>query len=90
MSASLLRRPRGAVTGFVVFFLIRSFIGVADSVLIGSNPISSQFEVAALAVIGMPSNSPTSIKKVPKAMMYGLTVGAVSRYGDRADKYFCG
>ena len=63
--------------GFVVFFLIRSFIGVPDSVLVGSKAISTQFEVAALAAIGMRVKFADIIKEGPKAMLYGLTVGAV-------------
>ena len=65
------------LTGFVVFFLIRSFIGVHDSVLIASKAISTQFEVAALAAIGMRVKFADIIKEGPKAMLYGLTVGAV-------------
>ena len=64
------------LTGFVVFFLIRSFIGVPDSVLIGSKAISTQFEVAALAAIGMRVKFADIIKEGPKAMLYGLTVDA--------------
>ena len=65
------------LTGFVVFFLIHSFIGVPDSILIGSKSISTQFEVAALAAIGMRVKFADIIKEGPKAMLYGLTVGAV-------------
>ena len=65
------------LTGFVVFFLIRSFIGVPDSVLTASKAISTQFEVAALAAIGMRVKFADIIKEGPKAMLYGLTVGAV-------------
>jgi uncharacterized integral membrane protein (TIGR00698 family) len=65
------------LTGFVVFFLIRSFIGVPDSVLIASKTISTQFEVAALAAIGMRVKFADIIHEGPKAMLYGLTVGAV-------------
>lgn len=65
------------LTGFVVFFLIRSFIGVPDSVLLASKAISTQFEVAALAAIGMRVKFADIIKEGPKAMLYGLTVGAV-------------
>ena len=65
------------LTGFVVFFLIRSFIGVPDSVLDASKAISTQFEVAALAAIGMRVKFADIIKEGPKAMLYGLTVGAV-------------
>ena len=64
------------LTGFVVFFLIRSFIGVPDSALIASKAISTQFEVAALAAIGMRVKFADIIKEGPKAMLYGLTVGA--------------
>ena len=65
------------LTGFVVFFLIRSFIGVPDSALIASKAISTQFEVAALAAIGMRVKFADIIKEGPKAILYGLTVGAV-------------
>ncbi|WP_319995428.1 putative sulfate exporter family transporter [Trichococcus shcherbakoviae] len=65
------------LTGFVVFFLIRSFIGVPDSVLAASKAISTQFEVAALAAIGMRVKFADIIKEGPKAMLYGLTVGSV-------------
>ena len=65
------------LTGFVVFFLIRSFIGVPDGVLVASKTISTQFEVAALAAIGMRVKFADIIKEGPKAMLYGLTVGAV-------------
>ena len=65
------------LTGFVVFFLIRSFIGVPDSVLDASKAISTQLEVAALAAIGMRVKFADIIKEGPKAMLYGLTVGAV-------------
>ena len=65
------------LTGFVVFFLIRSFIGVPDSVLVASKAISTQFEVAALAAIGMRVKFADIIHEGPKAMLYGLTVGAV-------------
>ena len=65
------------LTGFVVFFLIRSFIGVPDSVLAASKAISTQFEVAALAAIGMRVKFADIIKEGPKAILYGLTVGAV-------------
>lgn len=65
------------LTGFVVFFLIRSFIGVPESALIASKAISTQFEVAALAAIGMRVKFADIIKEGPKAMLYGLTVGAV-------------
>ena len=64
------------LTGFVVFFLIRSFIGVPDSVLVVSKAISTQFEVAALAAIGMRVKFADIIHEGPKAMLYGLTVGA--------------
>lgn len=64
------------LTGFVVFFLIRSFIGVPDSALIASKAISTQFEVAALAAIGMRVKFADIIKEGPKAMLYGLAVGA--------------
>ena len=64
------------LTGFVVFFLIRSFIGVPDGVLVASKTISTQFEVAALAAIGMRVKFADIIKEGPKAMLYGLTVGA--------------
>ena len=64
------------LTGFVVFFLIRSFIGVPDSALTASKAISTQFEVAALAAIGMRVKFADIIKEGPKAMLYGLTVGA--------------
>ena len=64
------------LTGFVVFFLIRSFIGVPDGVLVASKAISTQFEVAALAAIGMRVKFTDIIKEGPKAMLYGLTVGA--------------
>ncbi|CZQ95525.1 YeiH family protein [Trichococcus ilyis] len=64
------------LTGFVVFFLIRSFIGVPDSVLVASKALSTQFEVAALAAIGMRVKFADIIKEGPKAMLYGLTVGA--------------
>ena len=64
------------LTGFVIFFLIRSFIGVPDSVLVASKAISTQFEVAALAAIGMRVKFADIIKEGPKAMLYGLTVGA--------------
>ena len=64
------------LTGFVVFFLIRSFIGVPDSVLVASKAISTQFEVAALAAIGMRVKFADIIHEGPKAMLYGLTVGA--------------
>lgn len=64
------------LTGFVVFFLIRSFIGVPDSALIASKAISTQFEVAALAAIGMRVKFADIIKEGPKAILYGLTVGA--------------
>ena len=65
------------LTSFVVFFLIRSFIGVPDSVLDASKAISTQLEVAALAAIGMRVKFADIIKEGPKAMLYGLTVGAV-------------
>ena len=65
------------LTGFVVFFLIRSFIGVPDSVLIASKAISTQFEVAALAAIGMRVKFADIIKEGPKAILYGLTIGAL-------------
>jgi uncharacterized integral membrane protein (TIGR00698 family) len=65
------------LTGFVVFFLIRSFIGVPESALVASKAISTQFEVAALAAIGMRVKFADIIKEGPKAMLYGLTVGAV-------------
>ncbi|MFY9903454.1 MAG: putative sulfate exporter family transporter, partial [Trichococcus sp.] len=64
------------LTGFVVFFLIRSFIGVPDSALIASKAISTQFEVAALAAIGMRVKFADIIKEGPKAVLYGFTVGA--------------
>lgn len=65
------------LTGFVVFFLIRSFIGVPEGALVASKAISTQFEVAALAAIGMRVKFADIIKEGPKAMLYGLTVGAV-------------
>jgi len=65
------------LTGFVVLFLIRSFIGVPEGVLVASKAISTQFEVAALAAIGMRVKFADIIKEGPKAMLYGLTVGAV-------------
>ena len=64
------------LTGFIVFFLIRSFIGVPEGVLVASKAISTQFEVAALAAIGMRVKFADIIKEGPKAMLYGLTVGA--------------
>ena len=67
------------VTLATVFKLMRVLliIGVPDSALIASKAISTQFEVAALAAIGMRVKFADIIKEGPKAMLYGLTVGAV-------------
>ena len=65
------------IFGFIILFLIRSIGIVPEPVLAGSKAISSQFEVAALAAIGMRVKFADIIKEGPKAMLYGLLVGAV-------------
>ena len=64
------------IFGFLVLFLIRSFGNVPEPVLAGSKAISTQFEVAALAAIGMRVKFADIVKEGPKAMLYGLLVGA--------------
>ena len=49
----------------------------AGTLLAGSKAISTQFEVAALAAIGMRVKFADIVKEGPKAMLYGLLVGAV-------------
>ncbi|CZQ96360.1 Hypothetical protein Tpal_1994 [Trichococcus palustris] len=65
------------IFGFLILFLIRSFGSVPEPVLAGSKAISSQFEVAALAAIGMRVKFADIVKEGPKAMLYGLAVGVI-------------
>lgn len=65
------------IIGFFLLFVVRSFDIVPDFMLSGSKWVSSQFEIAALAAIGMRVKFSDIIKEGPKSLSFGLGIGAI-------------
>ncbi|ALV22565.1 MULTISPECIES: YeiH family protein [Carnobacterium] len=63
------------IIGFFLLFILRSFTQLPQSALHGAETISNQFEIAALAAIGLRVNFSDIIKEGPKTMLYGLLIG---------------
>lgn len=65
------------IIGFFILSIINSLGFVPESVAEVTHFISSQFEIIALAAIGMRVKFKDLIKEGPKAMLYGGLVGGV-------------
>ena len=65
------------IIGFFILFLVRSFDLAPAGLLTGSKWISSQFEITALAAIGMRVKFADIVKEGPKSLSYGLLIGAL-------------
>ncbi|SJT87226.1 Uncharacterised protein [Clostridioides difficile] len=64
------------IIGFFIFCIINSLGFVPTSIQKLFKLISSNFEIIALAAIGMRVKFEDLIKEGPKSMMYGLIVGS--------------
>lgn len=62
------------IIGFLVLFIVRSLNVLPETVLNGTSNISSQFEIAALAAIGMRVKIADIVKEGPKVMLYGAVL----------------
>lgn len=63
------------IIGFFLLFILRSFTQLPQSILHSAETISNQFEIAALAAIGLRVKFSDIIKEGPKTMLYGLLIG---------------
>ncbi|MCA9766217.1 MAG: putative sulfate exporter family transporter, partial [Carnobacterium sp.] len=63
------------IIGFFCLFLLRSFISLPDYMITSAQGISNQFEIAALAAIGLRVKFSDIVKEGPKTLLYGLLVG---------------
>lgn len=65
------------IIGFFILFLVRSFNLAPTGLLTSSKWISSQFEITALAAIGMRVKFADIVKEGPKSLSYGLLIGVI-------------
>lgn len=65
------------IIGFFLLFLVRSFGILPEAAVSGSKLISTQFEIVALAAIGMRVKFADIAKEGPKSLAYGITIGAL-------------
>lgn len=63
------------IIGFFCLFLLRSFVSLPDFMVTSAQTISNQFEIAALAAIGLRVKFSDIVKEGPKTLLYGLLVG---------------
>lgn len=65
------------IIGFLLFFGIRSLDILPESFISFSSNVRSQFEIMALAAIGMRIRVAEIAKEGPKVLLYGLTLSVV-------------
>lgn len=65
------------IYGFFLLFLLRSFVSLPDFLVSASRNVSNQFEIAALAAIGLRVKFSDIVKEGPKTLLYGLLVGSI-------------
>ncbi|MGX7393527.1 YeiH family protein [Carnobacterium mobile] len=63
------------IIGFFLLFVLRSLTDLPSQILHSAETISSQFEIAALAAIGLRVKFSDIVKEGPKTMLYGLLIG---------------
>lgn len=63
------------IIGFFCLFLLRSLVSLPDYMVTSAQVISKQFEIAALAAIGLRVKFSDIVKEGPKTLLYGLLVG---------------
>lgn len=65
------------IIGFLLLFIIRSLNILPADAIVTTKSISTQFEVTALAAIGMRVNFKDIVKEGPKVMLYGSFIGVL-------------
>ncbi len=75
MAAKVKAKVPWFVIGFFIFSIVNSIGIVPAGLSAGAKMISSQFEIIALAAIGMRVKFKDLIKEGPKAMLYGCLTG---------------
>lgn len=63
------------IIGFLILFIVRSLNILPQTALSFTKTASSQFEIIALAAIGMRINMKDILKEGPKVMAYGFSIG---------------
>lgn len=63
------------IIGFLILFIVRSLNILPQTALSFTKTVSSQFEIIALAAIGMRINMKDILKEGPKVMAYGFSIG---------------
>lgn len=63
------------IIGFLILFIVRSLTILPQTALSFTKTASSQFEIIALAAIGMRINMRDILKEGPKVMAYGFSIG---------------
>lgn len=63
------------IIGFLILFIVRSLNILPQTALLFTKTVSSQFEIIALAAIGMRINMRDILKEGPKVMAYGFSIG---------------
>ena len=63
------------IIGFLILFIVRSLTILPQPALSFTKTVSSQFEIIALAAIGMRINMRDILKEGPKVMAYGFSIG---------------
>ena len=63
------------IIGFLILFIVRSLTILPQTALSFTKTASSQFEIIALAAIGMRINMKDILKEGPKVMAYGFSIG---------------
>lgn len=64
------------IIGFFILFMIRSFLPLPSLMIHSSEVISNQFEITALAAIGLQVKFSDILKEGPRTMLYGLLIGS--------------
>ena len=65
------------IVGFFILFLLRSFLPLPSFMIHSSEVISNQFEITALAAIGLQVKFSDILKEGPRTMLYGLLIGCL-------------
>lgn len=63
------------IIGFFILFMLRSFLPLPSLMIHSSEVISNQFEITALAAIGLQVKFSDILKEGPRTMLYGLLIG---------------
>ena len=64
------------IIGFFLFSIVNSLHAIPGAISSAAHAVSGEFEIIALAAIGMRVKFKTIISEGPKAMLYGGMVGA--------------